>query len=121
MEYDRFIEWMGKELDRRGWIQADFARESGLSTATVSNVLSGKERPGLRFIEGALRAFGYGVADAMFVEIGLRAPEPEETANLREANLRFSQLSGDAQKMILIQMRALAEQERDARVAIQAS
>jgi transcriptional regulator with XRE-family HTH domain len=112
MDYDRFTEWVTRELRRRDWIQADFARHSGLSTATVSNVLSGKERPGLKFLEGTVQAFGYELADTILTEIGLRYPDPPEVADRREANRLFARLSDEEQEMLLTQMRALVERKR---------
>lgn len=78
MNYARFIEWLDKELVRRDWTQADFSRKSGLSTATVSNILSQKERPGLRFLEKTIIAFGWRSPEAQEAlrQLGLIPPLP---------------------------------------------
>jgi len=55
---DDFSEWLAREIDKRGWIQAEFARRAGLSQAQVSRVLNG-EPAGHDFCQGAARTFGF--------------------------------------------------------------
>jgi transcriptional regulator with XRE-family HTH domain len=40
-----FAEWLVKELEERGWSQADLARETGLTTGGVSNLINQVRKP----------------------------------------------------------------------------
>ncbi len=101
LEYNRFVEWINREIERRSWIQADFARKSGLSTATVSDVLSGKVRPGLKFVTATIRAFGRQSANDVLMQIGLLPPMPMETAQWLRLSSMWGQLSTEDQGRIL--------------------
>lgn len=57
---DDIASWLRRELLRREWSQADFARRVHASTGNVSNWLSGKRRP---MPESCDR-----IADVMFVD-----------------------------------------------------
>lgn len=41
-----FTEWLLDELQRRGWQPADLAKQAELSTGSISNILTGKRKPG---------------------------------------------------------------------------
>lgn len=42
---ESFSAWLQRQLDRREWSQADFARRAKVSTGLVSNWLAGERRP----------------------------------------------------------------------------
>ena len=64
---ESFPVWLGRQLQRRGWSQADFSRELSkaagkrISTGLVSNWLSGARRPSSASCEL--------IADVLFVDV----------------------------------------------------
>ena len=42
-------EWLAEELAQRAWSSSELARRAGISQSAVSNVLAGKQVPGLEF------------------------------------------------------------------------
>lgn len=58
MDLSQFI---SKEIEAREWTLTELARRAELAGATVSDVLNGKTRPGLRFYIGVARALGVSV------------------------------------------------------------
>lgn len=72
---DDFSVWLQKEIDTRGWNQAELHRKSGLSRTIISDVLSGKVLPGFDFcvaVGQALRLPG----DHVLRLAGLLPPAP---------------------------------------------
>ncbi len=41
-----FGDWLKKELDKRGWVQAELARRSGVPQGQISNIIRGIRQPG---------------------------------------------------------------------------
>lgn len=62
---ESFSDWMVKELDNRGWSQADLSRASGLTDATISRVLSETRNPGKDFCVKVAKAFVMSPEDVM--------------------------------------------------------
>jgi transcriptional regulator with XRE-family HTH domain len=54
---DEFIKWMIHGMERKGWTIRELSRRSGLTHATISNVLNGQRNPGLQFCLGIADAF----------------------------------------------------------------
>jgi transcriptional regulator with XRE-family HTH domain len=55
---DTFIEWLNQEMNNRQWSYNQLGRQSGLSGATVSLVMTGKQKPSWEFCAGVAEAFG---------------------------------------------------------------
>ncbi|MGC1374647.1 MAG: helix-turn-helix transcriptional regulator, partial [Anaerolineales bacterium] len=58
MTNSNFIDWLRKELEERGWSQAELARQSKLSPAQITRLLNGERgigETGLNAIARALR------------------------------------------------------------------
>jgi transcriptional regulator with XRE-family HTH domain len=108
METDQFIEWLSKELEQRGWSQGELCRQSGLSSASVSNVLNGQQTPGLRFYQGVATAFGIPLDDVLRAA-GLLPPEPESDQVLGEINYYLSEMPAEEQRRFLIMARSIWE------------
>lgn len=106
-----FTDWLQKELDTRGWSQSELGRRANLASATISYVLSGNTNPGFEFCKKVALAFGVS-PERILRMAGLLPPEPEPTANSKEANQLFSQLTDEEQEIVLAQMRALVERRR---------
>jgi transcriptional regulator with XRE-family HTH domain len=80
---DKLVQWLEAEKDKRGWGVRDLAREAGLTPAQVSDVLSGKSNPGMRFYLGMWRAFHVSI-DYLLQLAGELPPGPEENPTLME-------------------------------------
>jgi transcriptional regulator with XRE-family HTH domain len=77
MDTPAFAEWFRKQLDRRGWSQADFARAAGLAHATVSTWYRGVRVPDPESCDR--------IADALHIDVetvlrmaGHLPPEPAD-------------------------------------------
>lgn len=73
-----FAEWLESELERRGWTQAEFARQSKLTTAQVARVLTREQDAGIKFARNTARAFRMNELD-VFIAAGLIRPQPDRT------------------------------------------
>ena len=111
-----FSQWIISELDDRGWSYNELARRSGLSSATVSTVLSGKSNPGLEFCNGVASAFGIPPENVLR-RAGLLPSVPEETITARELIFHFNLLDDEDQAEILeyVRMKRRLREERERR------
>lgn len=103
-----FAEWLNDELQKRGWKQADLARQAGISREAVSTTLSCKRRAGFQVCSGIAHAFGMPVMD-VFRLAGLAPPVPVETPIMKEFRELFAGLPPDEQKKALRFLRCFAE------------
>ena len=90
------LKWVNDKLIERGWTQGELARRSGLSTATISRVLSGKDRPGLKFYAGISQAFRIPIGEVIRLSRG--ATVPETYLQLAEIS---KEISKDDQQVLL--------------------
>lgn len=70
-----FVDWLKKELDDRGWKQAELARRAKLHRGTIANIMTGSRSPGPEFCTALADALGYPVED-VFRRAGLLPPDP---------------------------------------------
>lgn len=71
-----FIEWLGEEMRRREWRQADFARAAGVDVSMVSRWLRGR-RPDPASLERVAAALGMDL-DALLTLAGHRPRSPRD-------------------------------------------
>jgi len=105
----QFVAWIRQELDRRGWTQSELCRRSGLSSATVSTVLSQRSKPGNDFCKGVARAFGIR-DEEVFRRAGILDPLPPEVEEERELVLLIRRLPPDARRTAMAILRGLADE-----------
>jgi transcriptional regulator with XRE-family HTH domain len=72
---ETFAEWLQREMDRRGWDQAETARKAGVTRATINRALSETRRPGTRTCMGIAKAFGVD-EDEVLSRAGHRSGKP---------------------------------------------
>jgi Helix-turn-helix. len=60
------IDYLKSLLERRGWSERNLAIRSGLSSATISRIISGKRGLGARTISGIRKAFPEEPIDKLF-------------------------------------------------------
>ena len=65
METETIGDWLAKELQERGWDQAELVRRSGVSTAQISRIMSGTRRPGNNAMQGIARALKIPTEEVM--------------------------------------------------------
>jgi transcriptional regulator with XRE-family HTH domain len=99
-------EWLGRQLERRAWSSSELARRAGISQSSVSNVLTGKQIPGLEFCKGVARALG-GRAEELLRLAGHLPPMPAPVVEEREALRLLRGLSDPMRGVALSLLRAL--------------
>jgi transcriptional regulator with XRE-family HTH domain len=93
------IRWILDAMNARGWTQAELARRSDISTAQISQVLAGNNRPGFDFYEGIARAFGVPLEEVLRRAGILRAWPAESVTDDLQARLR--RLPAEDQERVL--------------------
>lgn len=79
---ENFKTWLEGQLRERGWKPADLAKESGLSSAVISNILNGHRKVG----EKTANAIAHGLKlppDLVFEKAGLLPPKPDLSPSRR--------------------------------------
>jgi transcriptional regulator with XRE-family HTH domain len=99
-------EWLGQQLQERGWSSSELARRAGISQSSVSNVLTGKQVPGLEFCKGAAQALGMRTEELLSLA-GHLPPLPAPVVEEREALRLLRGLSGPMRDVALSLLRAL--------------
>lgn len=110
MATESFTVWINKEIKERGWSLRELARRSNLSSTAVINVMNQHRRPGTDFCKGVARAFRIS-PDEVMRRAGILPPSPPKTIRLSEALRLFNSLTESEQESMLIQMKALADEE----------
>jgi transcriptional regulator with XRE-family HTH domain len=77
-EMTDFADWLARELEKRGWTHQDLADRGGFTRPSVTQVLNGKQNPGLEFCKGVARAFGMR-PETVLRKAGHLPPLPGET------------------------------------------
>ncbi len=96
-------EWLIREINTRGWSQAELARRSSMSPSQISRVISGAQSPGLDTLTGVARALG------LTLEQVLRRAEilPDHGEVLTEArdwSARLMVLSPEIREAVIVAM-----------------
>jgi transcriptional regulator with XRE-family HTH domain len=99
-------EWLGQQLDRRAWSSSELARRAGISQSSVSNVLTGKQVPGLEFCKGVAQALGVPAEELLRLAGHLPAM-PAPVVEEREALRLLRGLNGPMRGVALSLLRAL--------------
>jgi len=96
-----FVEWLELELNQRGWRPSDLARAAGVSSATISNVMTGSRNAGSDLCRGIAKAFGEP-EEKVFRLAGLLSPLSglEDEVSYRELYELWKALSTDDRRML---------------------
>lgn len=99
---ETFGDWLQGELDKRGMKQADLARESGLTTATISRLITQQRGPDDATCLKISKALGIPVED-VFRRAGKLPPqsELEHDPTLREIYEVVKQLTEEQRAAVL--------------------
>jgi transcriptional regulator with XRE-family HTH domain len=99
-------EWLESELGARAWSSSELARRANISQSSVSNVLTGKQIPGLQFCKHVALALDVP-ADRLLRLAGHLPPMPEAVSEEQEAVRLFRTLSAQMRGVALSVLRAL--------------
>ena|SRR3990167_1019554 len=114
MELMNFSAWLQAEMDRRGYTQAELARRSGLSGATVSLILSGERAPGARTCKALAHALG--LPDITVLRAAGHVDEElEKPPRFAEWIHIFMQASPEQRERMLLVAEALAGEGQNTR------
>jgi transcriptional regulator with XRE-family HTH domain len=102
----KISEWLEQQLRARGWSSSELARRAGISQSSVSNVLTGKQIPGLEFCKGVARALDLRTEE-LLQRAGHLPSMPEPVVEEQEALRLLRGLSGPMRGVALSLLRAL--------------
>jgi transcriptional regulator with XRE-family HTH domain len=105
---DAFIRWLEGELHQRNWSYNELARQAGLSSASVSQVMTGRQKPGLDFCRGVAEALNVP-PERVFRLAGLLPPRPQRDDVIDEILFYYDQMTPQAQAHLRVIARAFAE------------
>jgi len=121
MENDHFGDWLQQQLNERDWTQADLVRQSKITSAGISRIMTGQRLPGKR----SLGQFAHALRlppETLYRAAGLLPPERESTPTLDQANYLLALLPEQDQEEVLalIQFRLerKARHENDRKVRL---
>ena len=102
-------DWMKDRVGENGWSNNELGRRAGLSSASISLVMTGRQKPGLRFCLGVAKALDEPPERVLRLA-ALLPPAPERDEVVEELLFHFERMPEDAQKHFLVIARALAEE-----------
>jgi len=105
---DNLVTWLTNQIETRGWSLRELARRSGLSHATISNVLSGQSNPGFDFCTGIAKALGESPQTVLRLA-GLLPEVSADKARQEELLAWFDGLSDEDQDYALLLVKTLGE------------
>jgi transcriptional regulator with XRE-family HTH domain len=102
------VGWLQSELSARGWSYNALARRAGLSPAGVSQVMAGRQNPGVSFCRGVAQALNEP-AVKVFRLAGLLPPEPERDETMDEILHYYALMTPQSRAHFQVIARAFAE------------
>ena len=98
---EKFIPWLLEELKNRSWCPADLAHQAGLSTGSLSNILTGNRRAGPDSCRAIAQALDTP-PEKVFRLAGLLPPLPAaEDEQLYEMIETFQRLTAEKRQEVL--------------------
>jgi len=114
VQMDEFSAWLLREMESRGWNQAEMHRRSGLSRTIISDVLQGKVSPGFEFCIAIGKALHLPAEQIMRLA-GLLPLVPAKTEQHEKLLYMFNQLPQNEKERLLNHIEAtlmILERER---------
>jgi transcriptional regulator with XRE-family HTH domain len=105
-----FGAWLQKQLDDREWRQADLARASGLTTASIAQFINDQITPGKRGAEKIARALKVS-PNLVFEKAGLLPPSNNADPWVEEQTYRLKKFTGPRRSLAESLLKNLEEQE----------
>ncbi len=108
-----FAAWLAAQLQRKGWTQADLAREAGLSRQAISYYMSKKSKyPGAEPLAAVCKALGVPYEQALQALGHIPADTPQ-TAESREAAFIVAHLPDDRRTEAMRYLRYIFDTDRN--------
>jgi transcriptional regulator with XRE-family HTH domain len=108
-----FVEWLQREMNKRGWSQSDCARAANLNRAVINKLLNGKCRPQPVTLTAIARAFKIPVETA-YRAAGLLPPNSDMDDTSAEVMYLFNSIQSPHRKTtVLMLLKALAIEEEN--------
>lgn len=98
---ETFSDWLIKKMKIAEMSQADLARRSGLTTATISRILQETRKPGHEACEAIARALDLP-PETVFRAAGLLPPNNEQEAINEILRYKIAELTPDQQEDLLV-------------------
>ncbi|MHB9131512.1 MAG: helix-turn-helix domain-containing protein [Armatimonadota bacterium] len=102
---DYFADWLRRELEERGWDQAELARRSQTSTALISRMLSGERRPGAVVARRLARALHLS-PEEVFRKAGMLPRPASQPPGLDDLINLYAELTPDDRERLIAVARA---------------
>lgn len=106
-----FVDWLVDELKARNVSQAELAKRSGMSQASISLVISGKRNPGIDFCNAVAKALNIPTEEVLS-SAGLLPKKSIRTALIDRMVELFSNFSVEEQEAYLEEMDFRLERKR---------
>jgi transcriptional regulator with XRE-family HTH domain len=108
-----FAQWLKKEIQIRGWRQADLARAARIDSSVFSRILNLEREPSPETCRAIARALNLP-PETVFRRAGLlpaKPNEPVDEPSVREMVHLYSQLNNRDQEEVLTVVRALVREK----------
>lgn len=106
-----FARWINAELEKRGWSSSELGRRGGISQASVSQVISGRQA-GPEFCKALSRAFDIPT-ETIYRHAGLLpAAEELDQMSITELIDIFKNIEPDQREMVLTMAREFYAKRR---------
>jgi transcriptional regulator with XRE-family HTH domain len=103
-----FLAWLEEALSERQWNYSELARQAGVSPAAVSQVFSGRQKPGLQFCFGVAEALGEPPERVLRLA-GYLPLKPEIDETLEEILYLYRRMTPEARAYLRVIARAFAQ------------
>jgi len=110
MSTREFSDWLNLKLEEKGWLQAELARRSGLSPATISRVINENRGVSIETCKAIANAFKIPPEIVLRVA-GIMTDKPKDDPKLEEAMHLFQQIPEEDQQVLISLMHVIAERK----------
>jgi len=105
---DSFIDWVKKELDKRGWSNNELGRQMGMSSSAISLVLTGQRKPTWNFCAKLAQVLEKSPASVL--RMAELLPPISQDQQFEEQVLYLTQkLSSESRAIVLAMLDGLAK------------
>jgi len=105
-----FGDWLAQSLKDNGWSMSELGRRCGVTHTTISRIINGERKPSDQLYDRLARALRV-TPEGIRRRAGILPPSPPKTIRLSEPLRLFASLTESEQESMLIQMKALADEE----------
>ncbi len=112
-----FLDWLQEEMEKRGWNQADLAREARISPSAVSMVINQGREAGPEFCQAIAKAFQLP-DEIVFRRAGLLSPISEIKEREKRILYLFSKLTPMFQERVIEDIQKRIEEQEQWKKAI---